>query len=200
MKKRVTSRDLQAEETRQRIVNAAVKLFKENHYDDISMLDIAREANVSTGALYHHFASKYDLAIRFCEVSDDSLLADRASLYESDEHAAILLMDFFIGFYAASIYAVGVDVASVYFNPCNREVELDTRYYETLDRIIFRGQEKGELKTDMNPHALSDFLSVAARGAAIDWCRHDGSYDLECRIRAYMEILIPSFIADDFKF
>ena len=40
------------------IFSAAEKLFVEKNYADVSMRGIAQAANVSTGALYHHFPSK----------------------------------------------------------------------------------------------------------------------------------------------
>jgi AcrR family transcriptional regulator len=50
-----------AESTIASILNAAEKLFVEHNYADVSMRDIARAAEVSTGALYHHFPSKEKL-------------------------------------------------------------------------------------------------------------------------------------------
>lgn len=43
------------------ILTAAQKLFVERNYADVSMRDIANAAQVSTGALYHHFPSKEKL-------------------------------------------------------------------------------------------------------------------------------------------
>lgn len=43
------------------ILTAAEKLFVERNYADVSMRDISVAANVSTGALYHHFPSKEKL-------------------------------------------------------------------------------------------------------------------------------------------
>jgi len=40
------------------ILSAAQQLFVERNYGDVSMRDIARAANLTTGGLYHHFPSK----------------------------------------------------------------------------------------------------------------------------------------------
>ncbi len=47
---------------KEKIFNAALKLFVEKGYHSTSIPDIVREAGVSTGALYHHYPSKEDLA------------------------------------------------------------------------------------------------------------------------------------------
>jgi AcrR family transcriptional regulator len=43
------------------IFDAAASLFTSRNYADVTMSDIAGAANVTKGALYHHFSSKEDL-------------------------------------------------------------------------------------------------------------------------------------------
>lgn len=43
------------------ILGAAERLFADRNYADVSMRDIAAQARVSTGALYHHYPSKDQL-------------------------------------------------------------------------------------------------------------------------------------------
>lgn len=47
-----------SEETRNRILNAAIKLFAANGYNATGVADICAEAEVSKGAFYHHFPTK----------------------------------------------------------------------------------------------------------------------------------------------
>ncbi len=47
---------------RERILEAAVRLFSRRSYPEVSVQDVAREAGVSKGALFHYFRSKLDLA------------------------------------------------------------------------------------------------------------------------------------------
>jgi AcrR family transcriptional regulator len=46
------------------ILKAARILFVEKNYANITITDIAAQANVSTGALYHHFSSKEDVYLQ----------------------------------------------------------------------------------------------------------------------------------------
>ena len=50
-----------AETTQASILSAAEELFVRRAYADVSMRDIAEAAEVTTGALYHHFPSKEKL-------------------------------------------------------------------------------------------------------------------------------------------
>ncbi len=60
--KRVTAK---AEETRERIVDAALELFRQKGFDETTMRDIAAAANVATGAAYYYFRSKEELVMAF---------------------------------------------------------------------------------------------------------------------------------------
>ena len=51
----------QGEATRGALVDAAVALFTEKGYADTSTSEIVRRADVTRGALYHHFADKEEL-------------------------------------------------------------------------------------------------------------------------------------------
>ena len=50
-----------SEETRARILEAAVKQFSVNGYNKASVDDICEQAGVSKGAFYHHFQTKQDV-------------------------------------------------------------------------------------------------------------------------------------------
>jgi len=54
-----------AEETRRRILGAALDLFQERGFGETTMRDIAGRAGVATGAAYYYFASKEQLVFAF---------------------------------------------------------------------------------------------------------------------------------------
>ena len=62
MKRRTT---VKAEETRERILDAALQLFREKGFDETTMRDIAAEAEVATGGAYYYFRSKEELVMAF---------------------------------------------------------------------------------------------------------------------------------------
>ncbi len=57
-----TSTTLRGEALRNNVLNTALKLFSERGYFNTSVHDIRRAADVSTGAIYHHFQNKETLA------------------------------------------------------------------------------------------------------------------------------------------
>ncbi|MCL4546753.1 MAG: TetR/AcrR family transcriptional regulator [Deltaproteobacteria bacterium] len=57
--------------TREEILKKAMKLFVARGYYNTSIRDIAKESKMSTGAIYHHFESKEEIAI---ELFDKTVL------------------------------------------------------------------------------------------------------------------------------
>jgi AcrR family transcriptional regulator len=60
---------LKSDETRDRILNAALELFDERGFDSATMRDIAEHAGVATGAAYYYFASKDAIVLEFYQRS-----------------------------------------------------------------------------------------------------------------------------------
>ena len=76
-------------QTRERIERTALKLFVENGVTETSIRHIAREAGVSQGAMYNHFASKDDLAWslfseNFSDIGNElrRIAAEEVTLYD----------------------------------------------------------------------------------------------------------------------
>ena len=55
---RVKSRKERAQQTHDRLIAAAVSLFSQRRYDDVSVSEIAASTGVAHGVLFHHFSNK----------------------------------------------------------------------------------------------------------------------------------------------
>jgi len=60
-----------AEETRNRILDAALRLFRERGFEQTTMRDVADEAGVATGAAYYYYRSKEELVLAFYLRTDE---------------------------------------------------------------------------------------------------------------------------------
>jgi AcrR family transcriptional regulator len=60
-------------ETRARILDAAMELFRRQGFEETTMRQIAKEAGVATGAAYYYFDSKDAIALAFYEQSQQEL-------------------------------------------------------------------------------------------------------------------------------
>jgi AcrR family transcriptional regulator len=64
-----------AEETRARILAAALELFRKRGFDQATMREIASEAGVALGAAYYYFESKEALVMAFYAQASDAMSA-----------------------------------------------------------------------------------------------------------------------------
>lgn len=66
---------LQVDERRAQLLALGLRLFSERSYDEVSIDDIAREAGVSKGLLYHYFGGKRAFYVACVENAAELLLA-----------------------------------------------------------------------------------------------------------------------------
>lgn len=74
-----------AEETRNRILDAALRLFRERGFEQTTMRDVAAEAGVATGAAYYYYRSKEDLVMAFYLRTDEEARDDFANAVSSSK-------------------------------------------------------------------------------------------------------------------
>lgn len=65
-----------SEETRTRILDAALRVFRERGFERATMREIASEAGVALGAAYYYFESKEAIVMAFYERSQHRMKAD----------------------------------------------------------------------------------------------------------------------------
>jgi TetR/AcrR family transcriptional regulator, fatty acid metabolism regulator protein len=150
----LTERSITAVDKRTLILEAAVRVFARKGYHAARVGDIAAEAGVAHGLLYHYFASKEDLLETICRDTWSELL-EALEQVEQDvrpageqlrQVAAILLRS----------WRRDPDLVRVLVREVARSAQLGGRVDEiekafaVLERIIERGQRDGELRRDVD--------------------------------------------------
>jgi len=152
---------------RRQILDAAIRVFARRGFNDCRVSDIAREAEVAYGLVYHYFNSKEEV-LNELFVERWSLLiaaieeADRAGGPHRDRLAAVA--GFIIDSYRhdpelMKVIIVEVTRAANSFGQTHlTEIR---RAYESIAKIVADGQEAGEFRGDVPPI----FASMAFYGA-----------------------------------
>ena len=83
----MTDRSIAAEDKRTRILAAAVRVFAEHGYHEARVGDIAEDAGVAHGLLYHYFASKDDVLRTIFVENWGQLIARFRAVEAADEPA-----------------------------------------------------------------------------------------------------------------
>src|SRR5881409_859494 len=173
MLRRLTDRSTGAEEKRRLILDAAVRVFAHKGYHTSRVGDIAEEAGVAHGLLYHYFRSKEELLETiFRETWRDVLDAVR-SVEESDETARDRLAG--VAKILLRAWRRDPDLVRVLVREVTRGSHLQQRIDEIdqafagLERIIARGQEEGEFRADLNPRMVSYVFYGALEEILTGW-------------------------------
>jgi TetR/AcrR family transcriptional regulator, fatty acid metabolism regulator protein len=143
------------EDKRRLLLDAAVRVFARKGFHASRVGDIAEEAGVAHGLLYHYFRSKDQVLEAVFHENWSILLARIASVEESDESAADQIRHI-----AAIVLRTWLhlpDVVRVVIQEFGRSPELAERIGEltqpidAIERVIARGVQRGEFRQDVDP-------------------------------------------------
>jgi TetR/AcrR family transcriptional regulator, fatty acid metabolism regulator protein len=161
----LSERAAAGEDKRRQLLDAAVRVFARKGYHASRVGDIAEEAGVAHGLLYHYFRSKDEvLECIFRETWSDILAAARM-VEETDEPARDRLSG--IAKILLRAWRRDPDLVRVVVREVARSPELQRRVsdvhaaFAAVERIIVRGQEEGEFRRDVDPR-LASFVFYGA--------------------------------------
>lgn len=103
-----------SEDTRRRILDAAVQLLGERGYAGLRTADVAAQAGVSKGAQTHHFPSKDDLVVAVVEhvfVRASEQARTRARRAASPDDAIKALIEDAQEFFFSELFLIALDLA-----------------------------------------------------------------------------------------
>ncbi len=150
-----------------------MRVFARKGYHTCRVGDIAEEAGVAHGLLYHYFRSKEELLETiFRETWRDVLDAVRA-VEETDETARDRLAG--IAKILLRAWRRDPDLVRVLVREVTRSSHLQQRIDEIeaafagLERIIARGQEVGEFRQDLDPRMASYVFYGALEEILTGW-------------------------------
>lgn len=191
-----------SELTRQRILDAAARVFAARGYAHTRLSDVAKEAQAHAGGIYYYFASREALVSEVLDICtmhsieklNEALAAlpAGATAYERLLAAATSQLEGIMGddqFNLAHnrIYAQVPEEVRLGHQPVLRQ------YFSIWRKIITEGQQKGELRKDLNPTVLRLTIVGSIQWAA-EWARpsHGTATELaQEMMRSYFLGILP---------
>jgi TetR/AcrR family transcriptional regulator, fatty acid metabolism regulator protein len=151
----LAARTQAVEDKRRLLLDAAVRVFARKGFHASRVGDIAEEAGVAHGLLYHYFRSKDEVLEEVFNENWSVLLARIESVEQTDEPAADQLRHI-----AAIVLRTWLhlpDVVRVVVREFGRSPEVAERIgvlaqpIFAIERVIARGVERGEFRQDIDP-------------------------------------------------
>lgn len=180
-----------AQETRNRILDTAVEVFSHLGVARTSLNDIAREAGVTRGAIYWHFANKVDMfnamierlicPLMFnSETREERMRADPLGFVRAavDEFIGNMVHDqnfrrVFEIFWHKCEY-VG-EMASIR----DSHLEEGENHIDILQEAMTMAFEKGQIDNRLTPHQATIGLIGLIDGLLFNWTRKNAMFPLE---------------------
>lgn len=168
-----------ADESRERILDAAAKLFRKNGYAAMSLRAIAAEAGMKAGSVYYHFDSKEQIVIEVLNLGIEvvhqgvenavNALPPHASAGEivrTGILAHLKALFQFSDYTSANVRIYGQVPSSA------QKANLFTRRrYEALwDSILERAAAKGGVRAEVNRKAFR-LMIIGSLNATLEWFR-----------------------------
>jgi TetR/AcrR family transcriptional regulator, fatty acid metabolism regulator protein len=140
---------------RAELLDAAVRVFAEKGFHATRVGDIAAEAGVAHGLLYHYFRSKDEVLETVFRDTWSALVAETRRIESSDvplQEQLRLFARIYLGSWLVSPDLVRVLVREVARGPGagSRVVEI-AELFDLLRRIVESAQERGEARADIDP-------------------------------------------------
>ncbi|MBI2072279.1 MAG: TetR/AcrR family transcriptional regulator [Gemmatimonadetes bacterium] len=196
----LSRRERKKEETKERIFQTAVKLFRDKGFEATTIDDITERADVAKGTFFNYFPRKeavlgYLLEVRMTEAVENAeatlaerrpardklmaLYADVCAGYEEDRELSwFILMESM-----KRAFAFSEDVFS--------------RWYNLTVGVIQQGQASGELRANVDPTRAERVLHSTFLGTLFMWlkCPEAGDLNLQAELEERMTLVLDGLAA-----
>jgi TetR/AcrR family transcriptional regulator, cholesterol catabolism regulator len=184
-----------ASERREHLVRLAAELFAEKGYQATTVRNIADEAGILSGSLYHHFDSKESIVDEILSSFFDELNAANKAVLERDGDPRTVLTELVRNCFRTLVpHRAAVMVMQNDWNYLRQFDRFDylARAEEETERLwvgqIKRGQETGQFRDDIDARLtyrmIRDTIWVAVR-----WFQPAGRLDAEGVADHYIAVL-----------
>jgi AcrR family transcriptional regulator len=188
------TRERQREDTRQRIYDAAMQVFRRDGFEAARVDDVAKLAGVSHGTFYFHFATKDEVLIQCLKASEtrvvaaidqvpveagliaalDATAASVAAEWEGDPQlfrdVGLVALRYLFKGEVAGLLSPGVEPAPTTSPKSLTAVALVARFQKAAER--------GEVSRFLPAQVLADLFLMNVFAATLSWCASPGDRPL----------------------
>ena len=190
------------EEKRRQILDAAVRVFARTGYHDSRVGDIAKDAGVAYGLVYHYFESKDAVLEAVFREAWGRLLAAINEVERSQQPAPEqlrLVTKIVLRTWRDDPDLVRLLVREITRSPhLQREIDEIAEAFVALERIVAHGQREGTIRATLDARLAAWMLYGALEEILTGWVLgqlRDTPDDVAAAERAVAETLIAGFLS-----
>ena len=160
-------------QTRERIIEAARRLFREREYAQVGVREIAKEASVSASVFYYYFNEKKDVLLACFYRNDDRFGVELEKVIVAEKDICERIHRFLIRVMAPTVQADGKQLTRYRMFELKQNSQPDSMLYRNLEIAIEHGQKIGEVTTRISAASITNHILTVFRGAMYEWCISD---------------------------
>lgn len=178
----MTKRQENALKTRQKLLDAAVKLIEENGLNDLNIENITNAAGCAKGTFYVYFPHKEDIVFEICRELFERI--ERRMQKMTDKNLIDRLHYYFESF-MAEVEQYGINICREWIrgviDPNKAPENMDNTKWQfdidMLKEILAQAVAEGELKKNTPIEILTHIIICELYGMMTCWCMSDGVFE-----------------------
>jgi AcrR family transcriptional regulator len=202
--KKLNNKNLQSQETANRILNQAMRIFLEKGYHGTSIDNITQAAGLTKGALYWHFRSKEDLLKRIIKEYEKRFLDGLVQAVGEVQGGALNKFEKYFRYNAAFAYynrelCVSFDTLAVELVGAHHGIEPEFRriykkYQKFLSSLILQGKKEKVFKKELDPDLAALTVIAFHDGILLQWSMNRDKIDGEAYVNTFKKIMLKGLM------
>jgi AcrR family transcriptional regulator len=203
--RKLNSKNLQGQETANRILHQAIRIFLEKGYHGTSIDDITRAAKLTKGALYWHFRSKEDLLKTIIKEYEGRFLDGMIQAVNQAQGSFLKKIEKYFRYNAAFAYynrelCVSFDTLAAELVGAHHAVEIEFRriykkYQKFLSNLIVQGKKQKVFKKEIDENLAALVIIAFHVGILLQWSMNKDEIDGEAYVNTFKEIMLQGLMA-----
>lgn len=203
--KKLNNKNLQSQETANRILNQAMKIFLEKGYHGTSIDDITQAAGLTKGALYWHFKSKEDLLKKLIRKYEKGFLDNLIHAVTEVKGRASDKFEKYVRFNSAFAYynrelCVSFTTLAAELVGAHHGIEPEIRrvyrkYQNFLSKLILQGKKEKSFRKEINAVLAALIVIAFHDGILLQWSMNREKIDGEAYVNTFKKIMLNGMMA-----
>ena len=177
-RKRVSRRETKKRELREAIYETAMALFLQKGFDNVTVEDITHQIEIAKGTFFNYFPNKESILLYFMrrhldEVKDQiPRVIKEAKTTQQKLHCLFSILAKMVVTNEPLVKWVLLESLRLRVYKKEKK-EVSRKILQNVVEIIREGQERGEIKKNMNPEKIAKIMESIFFFSAIRWLTFD---------------------------